>query len=209
MEKLAALIPPPRIHLTRFFGCLAPHAKIRSQIVPKKEEPNTENTQVTNASNENAPKKKRRMGWAELLARVFAIDMKSCPKCSGELKIVAAIVEVTAIRKILGHLELPGQTSRHFAREAVPANEFSSKSATNQRGRRSHVRSPQKRSFKVQLLDSGVRRSNTWEFSGIVPADPGIPSLIQTYSQNSGLKTLSTPPYYRSFPRGIKSSWLQ
>jgi hypothetical protein len=107
VEKLAALIPPPRIHLTRFFGCLAPHAKIRSQIVPKKEEPNTENTQVTNASNENAPKKKRRMGWAELLARVFAIDMKSCPKCSGELKIVAAIVEVTAIRKILGHLELP------------------------------------------------------------------------------------------------------
>jgi len=107
VEKLAALIPPPRIHLTRFFGCLAPHAKIRSQIVPKKEEPNTENTQVTNASNENAPKKKRRMGWAELLARVFAIDMKSCPKCSGELKIVAAIVEVTAIRKILGHLGLP------------------------------------------------------------------------------------------------------
>jgi hypothetical protein len=34
VEKLAALIPPPRIHLTRFFGCLAPHAKIRPQIVP-------------------------------------------------------------------------------------------------------------------------------------------------------------------------------
>ena len=62
---------------------------------------------LMNILNENAPKKKRRMGWAELLARVFAIDMKSCPKCSGELKIVAAIVEVTAIRKILGHLGLP------------------------------------------------------------------------------------------------------
>lgn len=35
VEKLAALVPQPRIRLTRFFGCLAPHAKIRSQIVPK------------------------------------------------------------------------------------------------------------------------------------------------------------------------------
>ena len=32
VEKLVALIPPARIHLTRFFGCLAPHAKIRSQV---------------------------------------------------------------------------------------------------------------------------------------------------------------------------------
>jgi hypothetical protein len=39
VEKLAALVPPPRIHLTRFFGCLAPHSKIRSQIVPKTEIP--------------------------------------------------------------------------------------------------------------------------------------------------------------------------
>jgi hypothetical protein len=35
VEKLAALIPPARIHLTRFFGCLGPHARIRSQIVPQ------------------------------------------------------------------------------------------------------------------------------------------------------------------------------
>jgi hypothetical protein len=100
-------LPVRRRHSYRFFGCLAPHAKIRSQIVPKKDEPNAENAQAANVSNENAPKKKHRMGWAELLARVFAIDMKSCPKCQGELKIVAAIVEVSAIRKILGHLGLP------------------------------------------------------------------------------------------------------
>ena len=39
IEKLAALVPPPRIHLTRFFGCLAPNAKLRSFIVPKKQPP--------------------------------------------------------------------------------------------------------------------------------------------------------------------------
>ena len=46
-------------------------------------------------------------GWAELLARVFAIDVKKCGHCGGELKIVAAIMAISAIRKILGHLGLP------------------------------------------------------------------------------------------------------
>jgi hypothetical protein len=109
VEKLASLIPPPRIHLTRFFGCLAPHAKIRSQIVPKKA-PDSEQAQAasTGVSAETTPKKTRRIGWAELLARVFQIDMKHCPSCGGEsFKPIAAIVEVSAVRKILTHLGLP------------------------------------------------------------------------------------------------------
>ena len=106
VEKLAALVPPPRIHLTRFFGCLAPHSRIRAAIVPKKEEL-PEQTPVVTPESESTPKKKRRMGWAELLARVFAIDITTCPQCGGELKVIAAIVEVSAIKKILGHLDLP------------------------------------------------------------------------------------------------------
>ena len=106
IEKLAALIPPPRIHLTRFHGCLAPHAKIRSQIVPKKEEV-SDQTQLPVAPVHPAPKKTNRYGWAELLARVFAIDMKHCPGCGGDLQPVAAILEFSAIKKILEHLGLP------------------------------------------------------------------------------------------------------
>jgi hypothetical protein len=109
VEKLAALVPPPRIHLTRFFGCLAPHAKIRSQIVPKKEQDPKEITSpAADTESQESPKKTRRMGWAELLARVFNIDMKHCPNCGSEnFKPIAAIVEVSAIRKILIHLKLP------------------------------------------------------------------------------------------------------
>ncbi len=51
----------------------------------------------------------RRIPWAELLSRVFAIDMKHCPKCHGELKPLAAIMEISAIRKILKHLGLPDE----------------------------------------------------------------------------------------------------
>lgn len=106
VEKLAALIPPPRIHLTRFFGCLAPHAKIRSQIIPKKPQtsvqaPNSASPRLT-ASQLSRPKR-----WAELLARVFDIDMQTCHHCGGPWKIIAAILEPHAIKSILTHLRLP------------------------------------------------------------------------------------------------------
>jgi hypothetical protein len=72
VEKLAALVPQPRIHLTRYHGCLAPHAKIRSEIVPKKE-PETDSTPATPAAAPDKPPAVRRIGWAELQARVFLI----------------------------------------------------------------------------------------------------------------------------------------
>ena len=34
MQRLAALVPHPRLHPIRFHGVLAPHAKLRDQIVP-------------------------------------------------------------------------------------------------------------------------------------------------------------------------------
>ena len=34
LEKLAALVPPPRLNLVRYHGVLAPHAAGRAQIVP-------------------------------------------------------------------------------------------------------------------------------------------------------------------------------
>ncbi len=33
-EKLAALVPPPRLHLLRYHGVLAPRARARDRIVP-------------------------------------------------------------------------------------------------------------------------------------------------------------------------------
>jgi Putative transposase len=34
LEKLAALVPLPRVHLVRYGGCLAPHSKLRDVIIP-------------------------------------------------------------------------------------------------------------------------------------------------------------------------------
>ena len=34
MARLAALVPPPRMHLTRFHGVFAPHSKLRAVVTP-------------------------------------------------------------------------------------------------------------------------------------------------------------------------------
>src|SRR4030095_7314856 len=42
MQRLAALVPRPRLHLIRFHSVLAPNAKLRSEIIPTPVEQETE-----------------------------------------------------------------------------------------------------------------------------------------------------------------------
>jgi len=39
--------------------------------------------------------------WAELMKRVWELDVLECPRCRGRMKIVAAINSPNAIEKIL------------------------------------------------------------------------------------------------------------
>jgi hypothetical protein len=105
MQRLAALVPRPRLHLRRFHGVLAPNAKLRSEIIPSA----AVNTDDTSAEHGDAPPPSApaRISWARLLKRVFAIDIKQCPQCGGALKIIAAIEHPPVIAKILAHLGLP------------------------------------------------------------------------------------------------------
>ena len=78
MQRLAGLVPRPRLHLIRYDGMLAPNARLRAAIVPGP---------VHNAG-------------------VFDIDREHCPQCGGEFKIIAAIEESAVIVRILKHLGL-------------------------------------------------------------------------------------------------------
>jgi Putative transposase len=72
MERLAALVPRPRLHLIRFHGVLAPNAKLRSKIVPAPAERATEPPTDHAQGQGETP----RMSWARLLKRVFDIDIE-------------------------------------------------------------------------------------------------------------------------------------
>jgi Putative transposase/Transposase zinc-binding domain len=106
LEKLAALVPRPRAHITRYHGAFAPHSKARHKIV--KGRSGKDATSVTeDAGSETKEKTESRMSWAKLLNRVFNIDITQCQFCRAEVKVLAAVLEKTAIEKILNHLRLP------------------------------------------------------------------------------------------------------
>jgi hypothetical protein len=144
MQRLAALVPRPRLHLIRFgvritslrevsgpplrdHGVLAPNAKLRPLVVPQEPpaqaQAATEAAVAADCEVETAQARPRRISWARLLKRVFDIDMQHCPNCgNGELKIIAAILERPVIEKILTHLGLdPQPPPRGRAREVGPA----------------------------------------------------------------------------------------
>jgi len=104
MQRLAALVPRPRLHLIRFHGVLAPKAKLRSLVVPKglpvHEEPVVEAALASECELEPAQARPDRISWARLLKRVFDIDMQHCPNGgAGQLKIIAPILERPVIQK--------------------------------------------------------------------------------------------------------------
>jgi hypothetical protein len=104
MQRLAALVPRPRLHLIRFHGVLAPNAKLRSQVVPTP----APQTTIGEGDCEHEHSKPLRMTWARLLKRVFDIDIEQCA-CGGKLKLIAIIEEPAVIEKILMHIGLDPQ----------------------------------------------------------------------------------------------------
>ncbi len=51
----------------------------------------------------------RRLAWAELLRRVFAVDVLECPRCGGRMRLLAAIHPPDVTQAILDCLELPSR----------------------------------------------------------------------------------------------------
>jgi hypothetical protein len=105
-QRLAALVPRPRLHLTRFHGVLAPKAKLRAQVVPQEAEAPVQAAPPAECEANCVHHRPVRLSWAKLLERVFDLDLEHCPNCGGELNIIAPILEQPVIEKILTHLGL-------------------------------------------------------------------------------------------------------
>ena len=114
IERLCALIPRPRTHRVRYHGLLAPAARFRRLVVPDPDaspcaagEPAPSSPEPPpNGSSSTAAKRWRWILWAELLKRVFDIDVLDCPKCHGRMRPIAAIMKadvINAILECLGH----------------------------------------------------------------------------------------------------------
>ena len=124
IERIAALVPPPRTHRHRYFGVLAPNSPLRAAVTalaqPAKKvvlqtEPATTGegapgvTPLGHGSPptpEPAPPKrsKAHYHWAVLIARIYEVFPLLCPKCGGQMRLIAFITGGVQIRRILDHI---------------------------------------------------------------------------------------------------------
>lgn len=115
IKRLCAMVPPPYLHMTRFYGVLAPHASMRGDVVTQPEISPPVQLQLfaTGTDDSNDQKKTScRQTWSKLLARVFRIDVTVCPKCSGTMKIIDAVTTNDDVKTILGnHTPRDGPTT--------------------------------------------------------------------------------------------------
>ena len=115
-EKLAALVPPPRKNLVRYHGILAPHAKNRDKVVPKKSD--EEELRKTRGLSKN------RLLWSALLARTFGLNVEACRHCGGRMRIVAAITDRASIKRYLNGVGLPSEIPEIKPARPPPQLEF-------------------------------------------------------------------------------------
>jgi hypothetical protein len=74
MARLAALVPTPRMHLTRYHGVFAPHSNYRAAVTPAQRGRGAATPPVSGADAvKPSPPRHVAMSWARRLKRVFGV----------------------------------------------------------------------------------------------------------------------------------------
>ncbi len=123
IARLAALVPKPRINLTRFHGVFAPNSQYRARVTPAKRGKGSQRPSKGDADERMPAERRASMTWAQRLKRVFGIDIETCPACGGAVRIIACIEDPEVIEKILTHLDakgVPAEASRRPPCRAPP-----------------------------------------------------------------------------------------
>lgn len=120
LAKLITHIPNKGEQLVRYYGFYSNKSRGLRKKAGKDET-------VPSLIKSNISKKKFKKNWARLIQKIYNVDPLTCPKCSGEMRIVAFIEDEYLIKKILKHLNLwfsenkspPKTTKNIFSSESV------------------------------------------------------------------------------------------
>ncbi len=117
IARLAALVPRPRVNLTRYHGVFAPSSPMRRAIVPTPADAHRrrklKDSAAVPATRQCSPTESRSdcndpptapLTWAQRLKRVFELDITLCPLCGGQLRVIGDVTDPELIRKILDHV---------------------------------------------------------------------------------------------------------
>jgi len=126
MDRLATILPPPRIHRHRYHGVFAPNAPLRPLVTARAQEDNALAPQLPGpplplpaASTASPPKSEppaaqppdtvppRPSRWAALLARIYEVFPLVCPTCQTPLTFIAFLTDPVPVTQILAHIAEP------------------------------------------------------------------------------------------------------
>jgi hypothetical protein len=138
IDRIAALVPPPRTHRHRYFGVLAPHSPHRAAVTEMAQSAAAQPTQPAQVQAEPAstdagegalgagnprptqaepaqpvpPKRPAHYLWAVLMARIYEVFPLVCPICGGQMRIIAFITHSADIWHILEHIGVETEPPR-------------------------------------------------------------------------------------------------
>jgi len=125
-DRLAKILPPPRIHRHRYHGVFAPTAPLRPLVTARAQEDNALAAQIprpklllpaTPSAQPPQPERADRQTpdatptrpsrWAVLLARIYEVFPLICPACQTPLTFIAVLTDPEPITQILAHIGAP------------------------------------------------------------------------------------------------------
>ena len=148
LRRLASLIPPPRTHLVRYFGVLAPNATLRERVIQtagpspalldrlkhaaecmgiNDQDPENATPEPPDKPEPSKPKEGTRRAsylWAMLIARIYEALPLLCPRCGSPMKIIAFITDPASLSRILTHLGVPTKPPALHPARAPPQHDF-------------------------------------------------------------------------------------
>ena len=107
LDKIAMLIPSPRIHRHHYHRIFAPHSPLREQVTANARK---RSSQLIPPLVRKATEKveKVSLNWAKLIARIYEANPLLCI-CGKEMKIVAFVTHAAKIRRILMGIGWPSE----------------------------------------------------------------------------------------------------
>ncbi len=134
IDRIAALVPPPRTHRHQYFGVLAPNSPLRASetamaqpapVHAQDQAPLAQPGQTAAVSGapslvgvapppapEPAKRSPAHYLWAVLIARIYEVFPLVCPICAGQMRPIAFITDGAEVRKILDHIGADSQAPR-------------------------------------------------------------------------------------------------
>ena len=110
--RIAALVPPPRKHVVRYYGALGPRSPLRGAVTvatrDRASQGELESGYCVTLAGKAAREVRRAVkaagrSWASCLKKVFEVDPVRCVRCGGEMKLVAVILDDRELDRVLGH----------------------------------------------------------------------------------------------------------